>query len=177
MNKHLPVLIVLLGFGLVGCVTTESVLAIHPRESGSHYGSWQYKEVIDEFNGKFLVSLVNSTDGQAWLRIATSAERGNKVDANIIEYYPGDSYICSLGGIRLRQIYTNAAGESYEVDELYSVSSDKKTMVLRGIWRKGARYIKALNYFDNLLVRTTDSCGTTIDKRFDISGSSHLHTL
>jgi len=166
--KKIIVISILLG--LVGCVT-NTPLIVEVRDSGKSYGDWEYYTYDDDFDGRYLVSMVKSDDNRAVIRIFTSTQ-ANK---SSFQYRNGDSYICTIySGVRAEMIFTNKNGERQEHSVYLSRSDSAETLIARPLGGNEGQLVPLLNKYDRLKIRTTDDCGNRIDRAFNISGMTHL---
>ena len=167
MNKNL--LITLLVFGLIGCATSNLYISEEPRMPNTTYGSWTYSIINDEFNGRYTRSSVLSDDGKGLIEVIYSEKRKDYR----INYINGDSYICVVDYSTPVQFkFYNGAGAGI-LNVPFNKFEDST-----GLGTRTFSYVhELLDRFRNanrLLVRTTDDCGTTIDRTFRLSGTPHL---
>lgn len=163
------VLLILISLLLVGCATTPSrTIVFTPLLESSE---WQSKTIDDPFDGKVTTRYVVSEDGQGKISFQ---QRGGKIS---FRYNNGDNYVCarSSGGIDLDMI---ADGERFNLTAW--VTQGNSDMGID--YQNGSSFLDPMEaqfvpllYFlaqkNTLIVRTIDSCGTQITKRFDITGN------
>ena len=167
MKKLLALLLL---SGIVGCAV-NTPLIIDVRDSGQTYDDWDYYTYDDDFDGRYLVSMVRSTDNKGVIRIFTSSQ-SNK---SSLQYQNGDSYICTIySGVRADMIFTSKNNNRYEHSVYLSRSDSGETLVARSLGGNEDQLIYLINTYDELKIRTRDDCGNKIDRTFNISGTTHL---
>ena len=161
---------------LFSCATTQG-LSENRIITTAVSGQWKKELTYDAFDGRITQSYVISDDGKAMLVFTTN---GNH---HLFRYANGDSYICTYGSLNMDMI---ADGErkiigAFPVANNQGLGFDFNKNKDREIeWLYGGtenRMYTAIRYLTgkkNLIIRTTDTCGTQITRRFDISGSFHL---
>ena len=163
-------LALILPFGIIGCAI-NTPLIIDVRDSGQIYDDWQYYTYDDDFDGKYLVSMAKSNDNKGFIRIFTSTQSNN----SSLEYENGDSYICSIySGLNTEMIFTTKNGDRYESEVYLSLSSNRESLIARSLGGNENQLVSLLNTYDNLKIRTIDSCGNKVVRIFNISGTTHL---
>ena len=162
-------LLIIISFLLVGCAANPSrTIVFTPLLESSE---WQSKTIDDPFDGKVTTRYVVSEDGQGKISFQ---QRGGKIS---FRYNNGDNYVCarSSGGIDLDMI---ADGERFNLTAW--VTQGNSDMGID--YQNGSSFLSTMEaqfvpllYFlaqkNTLIVRTIDSCGTQITKRFDITGN------
>ena len=166
MKKLLPLVLL---FGIIGCAI-NTPLIIDIRNSGQTYDDWSYYTYDDDFDGKYFVSMVKSTDGKGVIRIFTSAQSSN----SSFQYQNGDSYICAIYGIGAEMIFTSKINNRYEHSLHLSSSNNGEVLMANNLGGNENQLVSLLNRYDELKIRTRDDCGSKIDRTFNISGTTHL---
>jgi hypothetical protein len=157
-------------FGIVGCAVNPPLLVDY-RDPNTKYGDWYYSKYTDEFNGTYLNSVVQSTDNIGVLRVSTNID--DRFD--YITYENGDSYICAMySNLRVQTIFRNRKGREFQGSYLFSRRDGGDSLILRNIKGGEDSFVVQLNKYDELIIRTNDSCGTVTTKTFDIKGTTHL---
>ena len=170
--KH-TLALVLMVLGIVGCAVSIPLL-VDFRDPNTKYGDWHYSTSTDEFNGDFLLSLVQSTDNIAYMRIITSAN----TNESQFEYVTGDSYICALNSsLRAKMIFYKDGKEALRQEPFLTVSSNSKVLGRTNLGSGENQFNQLLNRYDQLKIRTTDSCGTVTTNTFNIKGTTHLRPM
>jgi len=167
MKKLLALLLL---FGIVGCAV-NTPLIIDVRDSGQTYDDWDYYTYDDDFDGRYLVSMVESNDNKGFIRIFTST----KTNKSSLQYQNGDSYICAVNsGVRADMIFTLKNNNRLEHSVYLSRSDSGETLAARSLGGNEDQLVSLLNRYDELKIRTVDDCGNKIDRIFNISGTTHL---
>ena len=164
--KH-TLALVLMVFGIVGCASVEFLL--EPRLNNQKYDSWAYEEGRDEFKGNYYVSSVISDDRKGRLRVISFEDTND----HMLEYKNGDSYICVIDysiGIKFKFV----KGKKENLIESYMYALEDKSGLGTRSPAAIHNYVQWLHYAEKLIVRTTDDCGNTIDRTFNILGTTHL---
>ena len=165
--KHL--LLILLGFGLIGCATSNLYILEDVRESEKKYGAWNHQRINDDFNGSFSVSTVISDDGKA----TVSLIRAHDLNIDRFSYINGDSYICALSGkITVNFKFMTNAGDSVFSYRM-GLATDRTTLQTDTL-KEVHTLLDWLHRSNKLIIRTTDACGNTIDRSFKLGGTTHL---
>jgi len=161
---------------LIPCLVVISSCVISPpltvevRNSGESYDSWDYYTYVDDFDGKYLVSKASSYSG-GLISIFTSV----KQNISSFQYKNGDAYICSIySGLNTKMIFTKYNGQTHNHEVYLSLSADNTVLYAKPLGGNENQLISLLNMYDFLKIRTIDSCGTTSDHFFNISGTTHL---
>ena len=165
--------LVLMVFGIVGCAVNPPLL-VDFRDPNIRYGDWYYSKSTDDFNGDFLLSLVQSTDNIAYMRVITSVN----TNKSRFEYVNGDSYICAINSsLRAEMIFYKDGKEALRQEPFLTISTNNKVLGRTNLGSGENQFNQLLNRYDKLKIRTTDSCGTVTTKTFNIKGTTHLRSM
>ena len=159
-------------FLAAGCVTvpTENPFNIIERDNYSNNEDWKTRIIDDEFDGRSIISIVYPTSGSGFYKIITD-ENGIR---NYINYSNGDGYVCGYYYVSGQHIFKKDTGEEYRYNFNYQLSDGSDILILMDPGPGEGKIIHALNNYDEMLIRTTDICGSTITKRFNIRGTTHI---
>mgnify|MGYP006109761497 FL=1 len=159
-------------FFVSGCVTvpTENPFTVLVRDDFSKNGDWKTLIYDDEFDGKEIQSIVFPVSGGGSYKIITDT---NGI-RNYINYSNGDGYICGTYSINAEHIFKKENGEEYRYDFPYSLSTSRDTLISMNPSAEDGKVIHSLNNYDEMIIRTTDTCGSTITRRFEIKGTTHI---
>ena len=143
-------------------------------DSSTYLGKWDLYKRNDQFDGKKYYSRVYSTFGGGIFTVITDFD-GRR---NYINYINGDSYVCGNyseygSGLTVQHIFSmDSGGDEVRKDMYFSVSTNAQILI--EMLGSDTSYIKLLNNYDRLTIRTKDSCGSSIIRTFDIKGTTHL---
>jgi len=166
-------LLLILPLLIVSCAVNPPLL-VDFRDPNIRYGDWYYSKSTDDFNGDFLISLVQSTDNIAYMRVITSVN----TNESRFEYVNGDNYICVLNySLRAEMIFYKDGKEALRQEPFLSISTDNKVLGRTNLGSGENQFNQLLNRYDKLKIRTTDSCGTVTTKTFNIKGTTHLRPM
>jgi len=157
-------------FIAVGCATIPSVsYETRSRLDGEYYGNWRFLANESIFDGKYYQSVSSGLLGGR-LKVVTFVDSGS-----YIKLENGDSYICGslYDYVDVTFIFDDGA-ERYETRP--KVSEDNKSIIFR-TEPTFSKLINAFDRYDNVVIRTQDECGSTIDMIFQIEGETHLKII
>ena len=175
-SKSLNYLIILLIFSSCSALKEYRLLDLDfvQKDSGS---SWNYYNGRNEFDGPYILSSVTDENGVGAIRILSWLQSKN----SYMRIRNGDSYICSYGSsyyssIPIEFIFKNDMNEvTYEASGNGFVSRDNEEIYFNSVAEMNL--VLALNLYDEVLIRTKDSCGNIITLTFNIRGISHLDVV
>ncbi|MDA9925631.1 hypothetical protein OAS54_02165 [Gammaproteobacteria bacterium] len=169
MSKNLLLILPLL---LVGCAVSTPLL-VDFRTPDTKYGNWNYIKSSDDFDGDYYVSFIRSSDNNAYVRVITRLNDSE----NRFEYSNGDSYICVLySSLNTEMIFYKDDKEQFRQEVPLRISTDNTVLVI-GLGGGENQLNQLLNRYDQLKIRTTDSCGTVTTNTFNIKGTTHLRPM
>jgi len=155
-----------------GCVTvpTENPFTVLERDDFSKNEDWTTLIYDNEFDGQKIQSIVYPVLGGGFYKIITD-KNGIR---NYINYSNGDGYICGDYSIYAEHIFKKENGEEYRYNFSYSLSTSRDTLITMNPGPEDGKIIHSLNNYDEMIIRTTDTCGSTITRRFEIRGTTHI---
>jgi len=155
---------------LSSCTTTpvENSLFTIAWQDDPSGRDWTTSVENDEFTGRRIISKVYSERGSGIFFVITDQ------DDNYIYYKNGDSYICSDYSLNVQHIFKKNTGDEYRYDSSYGALTSRDGLTSRNLSSKKGKIIDSLNNYDEMIIRTTDTCGNTITNNFKIEGMTHL---